>query len=95
MAIAALFDLEGEVADVVGAYLHPELKEEIYMPQPEGFDDGSGRVLKLSLCLCGLKQSGREWILLPDLIFTPNSAALAFARKSASTFGSAGKTSSS
>jgi len=33
------------------------------MIQPEGFDDGSGRVCLLKRCIYGLKQSGREWYL--------------------------------
>ena len=37
------------------------LKEEIYMRQPTGFDDGTGRVCRLLRTLYGLKQSGREW----------------------------------
>jgi hypothetical protein len=31
------------------------------MMQPEGFDDGSGRVSVLQKYIFGLKQSGREW----------------------------------
>ena len=47
--------------DVIGAYLNSELEEEIYMKQPEGFNDGSGRVLKLHHMIYGLKQVGRAW----------------------------------
>ncbi|KAF8731517.1 hypothetical protein AX14_004766 [Amanita brunnescens Koide BX004] len=47
--------------DVKGAYLNGLLKEEVYMAQPEGFDDGTGRVCRLIKTLYGLKQSGREW----------------------------------
>jgi len=36
------------------------LKEE-YMRQPEGFDDGSGRVYKLKRSLYGLKQAPGRW----------------------------------
>lgn len=58
MALATLFDLKGEVANIIGTYLHPELKEEIYMRQPEGFNDGTDRVFRLLLCLYGLDASG-------------------------------------
>lgn len=44
--------------DVVGAYLNSELDKDIYMCQPPGFDDGSGRVFHLRKALYGLKQAG-------------------------------------
>ena len=47
--------------DVKGAYLNGILKEKVYMKQPEGYDDGTGRVCLLVKTLYGLKQSGREW----------------------------------
>ncbi|CAI7851088.1 unnamed protein product [Closterium sp. NIES-53] len=37
--------------DVTMAFLNGILEEEIFMAQPEGFDDGSGRVLKLKKAL--------------------------------------------
>jgi hypothetical protein len=33
----------------------------MYVIQPEGFDDGSGRVCLLQKCINGLKPSEREW----------------------------------
>ena len=47
--------------DVKGAYLNGHLQEQVYMQQPEGFDDKSGKVCLLIKTLYGLKQSGREW----------------------------------
>jgi hypothetical protein len=47
VAIAAIEDVEIRRLDIKGAYLNGDLREEIYMGQPEGFDDGCGRV-------CGL-----------------------------------------
>ena len=47
-------DWEIEMMDVKGAYLNSELDEEIYMAQPDYFDNGTGRVLKLVGALYGL-----------------------------------------
>jgi hypothetical protein len=62
LAIAAMEDLELESVDISSAYLNGELKEEVYMRQPEGFvekgDDWFWRLLK---SLYGLKQAGRCW----------------------------------
>jgi hypothetical protein len=41
--------------DIKGAYLNRYIKEEIYMRQSPGFDDGSGRVCRLRRALYGLK----------------------------------------
>jgi len=49
--------------DVKGAYLNSKIKEELYMNQPEGYDDGSGRVCRLIKSLYGIKQAGCEWNL--------------------------------
>ncbi|CAI7884777.1 unnamed protein product [Closterium sp. NIES-53] len=64
--------------DVTTAFLNGILEEEIFMAQPEGFDDGSGRVWKLKKALYGLKQSPRQWYLklrevLEEIGFTPSS----------------------
>lgn len=59
--IAAHEDLEADTCDIVGAYLNSELKEDIYMKQPPGFDDGTGRVWRLHKALYGLKQAGKAW----------------------------------
>ena len=47
--------------DVKGAYLNGILKEEIYMKQPKGYDDETGRLCQLIKTLYGLKQSGCKW----------------------------------
>jgi len=61
IALSAIKDWEMRQLDIKGAYLNGELEEEIYMRQPEEFDDGSGRVCKLKRPLYGLKQAGRVW----------------------------------
>jgi hypothetical protein len=43
------------------AFLYSELEEEVYLEQPEGFDDGSGRVCQLKQSLCSLKQAPQCW----------------------------------
>ncbi|CAI7731963.1 unnamed protein product [Closterium sp. NIES-53] len=65
--------------DVTTVFLNGVLEEEIFMAQPEGFDDGSGRVLKLKKALYGLKQAPRQWYLklrgvLEEIGFTPSTA---------------------
>ncbi|CAI7863569.1 unnamed protein product [Closterium sp. NIES-53] len=65
--------------DVTTAFLNGVLEEEIFMAQPEGFNDGSGRVLKLKKALYGLKQAPRQWYMKPrgvleEIGFTPSTA---------------------
>ncbi|CAI7934506.1 unnamed protein product [Closterium sp. NIES-54] len=65
--------------DVTTAFLNGFLEEEIFMAQPKGFDDGSGRVWKLKKALHGLKQAHRQWYLKlqegsEEIGFTPSSA---------------------
>ena len=61
LAIASAKKLLIRQMDIKGAYLNGTLKETIYMKQPDGFEDGTGRVCHLIKTLYGLKQSGREW----------------------------------
>ncbi|CAI7849922.1 unnamed protein product, partial [Closterium sp. NIES-54] len=65
--------------DVTTSFLNDVLEEEIFMAQPKGFDDGSGRVWKLKKELYGLKQAPRQWYLklrgvLEEIGFTPSTA---------------------
>ena len=61
LAIVPSKQLKMRQIDVKGAYLNGHLQEQVYMRQPEGFDDKSGKVCLLIKTLYGLKQSGREW----------------------------------
>ena len=47
LATANDLNWEIEMMDVKGAYLNSVLDKEIYMAQPDQFNDGSGHVLKL------------------------------------------------
>ncbi|CAI7739594.1 unnamed protein product [Closterium sp. NIES-53] len=63
--------------DMITAFLNGVLEEKIFMAQPEGFDDGIGRVWKLRKVLYGLKQAPRQWYLklredLEEIGFTPS-----------------------
>jgi hypothetical protein len=65
MAIIARMDLELHQLDVKTAFLNGDLKEDIYMAQPEGFHvkEHEDKVYKLKKSLYGLKQSSRQWYL--------------------------------
>jgi len=61
LAVAASNNMKLKQFDVKTAFLYGELEEEVYLEQPEGFDDGSGRVCRLKRSLYGLKQAPRCW----------------------------------
>ncbi len=61
LAMAAMRGLKIHQMDVKGAYLNGTLEEQVYMRQPEGFEDGTDRICELLRTLYGLKQSGRAW----------------------------------
>lgn len=46
--------------DIKGTYLDGWLKEEIYMKQPAGYNNGSEHVCRLIKTLYGLKQARNE-----------------------------------
>lgn len=62
-ALAAIEDLELHSLDISNAFLNGELDHEVYMQQPEGFEEyfGAGFVLKLQKALYELKQAGHQW----------------------------------
>jgi len=61
LAIAPTCKLHIQQMDIKGAYLNGMLRERVYMQQPKGFADGTGRVCLLIKTLYGLKQAGHEW----------------------------------
>ena len=61
LSLVAANDLEMVQCDVVTAFLYGDLAEDIYLRQPEGYDDKSGRVCKLRHSLYGLRQAPLQW----------------------------------
>lgn len=61
IALAAQQNMKIHQMDAVTAFLQGNLDEEIYLEQPENFNDNSGRVCKLNRAIYGLKQAGRQW----------------------------------
>lgn len=63
LTLAAKNDMIVKHVDVKSAYLNGDLEEEIYMKQPEGYNetDKPDYVCKLLKSLYGLKQSARVW----------------------------------
>lgn len=62
LSLVVYEDLELEQMDVRTAFLHGNLDEEIFMEQPDGFEQGGkDKVCLLKKSLYGLKQAPRQW----------------------------------
>uniref|UniRef100_H3GT68 Reverse transcriptase Ty1/copia-type domain-containing protein n=2 Tax=Phytophthora ramorum TaxID=164328 RepID=H3GT68_PHYRM len=63
VAIAAEEDMEAENVDVDTAFLYGDVEEELYMDQPDGFEDQVNPTKKCLLmqALYGTKQAARQW----------------------------------
>ena len=61
--MCAMFDLHLDQLDVKTAFFHGEIDEEIYMLQPDGFEENDKKnlVCRLTKSLYGLKQVPRCW----------------------------------
>nr|GEW30948.1 ribonuclease H-like domain, reverse transcriptase, RNA-dependent DNA polymerase [Tanacetum cinerariifolium] len=68
LALAAYHGWQVHHLDVKSAFLHGDLKEEVYVTQPEGFiqQENSGKVYKLTKALYGLRQAPRAWNMKLD-----------------------------
>ena len=63
LGLVAIEDMELVQMDVKTTFLHGDLEEDVYMAQPEGYEQ-PGReqlVCKLNKALYGLKQGSRQW----------------------------------
>ena len=72
IALAALKDWKIHHLDVKSAFLNGEIKEVIYVKQPEGFlvKGKEGCVFRLKKALYGLKQAPRAWYFKLHACFT-------------------------
>jgi hypothetical protein len=61
LALASICEWKADIVDVVGAYLNGTLKEQIYMQQIPGYEDGTDSVCLLKRTLYRLQQSRRVW----------------------------------
>ncbi|CAI7800537.1 unnamed protein product [Closterium sp. NIES-53] len=61
LTAAAFCGWKVEQMDVKTAFLYGVVDEEIYMKQPKGSEDGSGRVCRLNKSIYGVKQAPRCW----------------------------------
>src|SRR6218665_2491683 len=62
LTIAGLKGMIAKHYDVETAYLNGDLSHEVYMKQPEGYQEGGHKIVcKLQKNLYGLKQGANEW----------------------------------
>jgi hypothetical protein len=66
LAIAASRHWEVHHMDVKSDFIHGDMKEEIYMEQPQGYVHDSSLVCRLKKSLYGLKQAPRAWYAKMD-----------------------------
>jgi len=61
LAFSCQFGLKIVQMDMETAFLNGRVKSEVFVRQPSGFNDNSGRVCKLEKALYGLRESPRAW----------------------------------
>ena len=71
IALATKYNWKLHQLDVKSAFLNGDLKEEVYLVQPEGFINNGQEdlVCKLKKALYGLKQAPRSWYIKIDSFF--------------------------
>ena len=79
MEIASMMNWDLHKIDVKIDFLNGVIKEEVYIEQPQGFEDRQTHVCKLKKALYGLKQAPRAWYgridsFLTSLDFTKSKA---------------------
>lgn len=61
LAYCVKFNLMINQMDVESAFLNGKISSEVYVKQPEGYEDGTENVCKLKKTLYGLRESPRAW----------------------------------
>jgi hypothetical protein len=61
LSVAAFRKWSVHQLDIKTAFLHGDVDVEVYMEQPEGYEEGVNLVCLLTKCLYGLKQAPRAW----------------------------------
>ena len=62
LALTVQLNLELVQMDVVTAFLNADIQEEVYMKQPQGYQQGDNNlVCKLNKTIYGLRQAPRDW----------------------------------
>ena len=74
LGIANQLKMDVHQMDVISAFLNGELQEEIFMLQPDGFEDPENpdKVCRLNKAIYGLKQSARCWNSVIDSYLIEN-----------------------
>lgn len=61
LALCNNFDMKIHQLDVCSAFLYGDIKEDVYICLPKGFDGKEGSICKLRKSLYGLKNSPKNW----------------------------------
>ena len=69
LAIAASKHWEVHHMDAMSAFIHRDIREEIYMNHPKGYISDPSLVCKVKKSLYGLKQAPRSWYSKMDASF--------------------------